>query len=78
MKRLSQMQGIIMGACIKSGIPYQILKPSVWRAKLGFKQGRGVKRDELKLQALIWVEEHLGLDLPEDQAEAICIGASYF
>lgn len=77
MKRLSQMQGIIMGACIAANLPYFILKPSVWRSGLGFEQGPKVKREELKVQAVNWVRENLGLNLPEDQAEAVCIGAAF-
>ena len=78
MKKLANMQGVIMGHCILADIPYLIYKPQVWRSKLGFKQGPKVKRDDLKVQAMRWATDYLGWEPQIDQAEAICIGAAYW
>lgn len=75
---LAQMQGVIIGKCIESGIPYHIYKAQEWRSRLYFQQGRYVKRNELKKQALEWVKRHYGFDPQEDEAEAVCIGAAYW
>ena len=48
--------------------------PSSWRAAIGIKTGRGVKRTSLKEQDIEFVKEHFGLDVNDDEADAICIG----
>ena len=58
--QLAQLQGAIISACEMFNIPYEILRPSEWRKTLGFKQGRQIKRPELKQQAIDYVAEHYG------------------
>lgn len=48
--------------------------PSSWRAAIGIKTGRGVKRTSLKEQDIEFVKEHFGLNVNDDEADAICIG----
>ena len=70
---LSRLQGMIIGYAEAHGIQTYILLPSQWRKALSYHQGPKVKREELKQQSLDYVKEHFGLDVCEDQAEAICI-----
>lgn len=71
--QLAQLQGAIIGACDIFGVHYEILKPTEWRKTLGFKQGRQVKRPELKQQAIDYVAEHYGEVVSSDEADAMCI-----
>lgn len=73
---LAQLQGVIIGTCLNNQIEFYIYPPSSWRKALSFKQGAGVKRADLKQQAMAYVRELTGRDEPEDVAEAICIGAA--
>lgn len=71
---LARLQGAILNYCYSNDIRTEILTPSQWRSKLQFHQGAGVKREELKQQAVDYVEKQLGIeDIDVDQAEAICI-----
>ncbi len=74
---LARLQGALIGYCRVNKIPYDILKPPNWRKALGFKQGQGIKRRELKKQAVEYVKGNYGLNLSEDVCEAICIGDAF-
>ena len=74
---LSRLQGAIIGCCRVNKISFDILKPSNWRKTLGFRQGQGIKRPELKKQAVEFVKNNYGLKLSEDVCEAICIGNAF-
>lgn len=74
---LARLQGAIIGYCLVHRIPYSILKPPNWRKALGFKQGKDVKRPELKKQAKEYVKSKYGLSLKEDVCEAVCIGDAF-
>lgn len=76
-KILARLQGAIIGYCTAHSIAIKIVEPSHWRSVLEFQQGRGVKREDLKWQALEYVRATYGLQLPEDMAEAVCIGAAH-
>lgn len=76
LKELAQLQGAIVGYCVTHEIDIHIIKPSEWRKELGFEQGRGIKRLELKQQCFKWVRENLGIEKSEDEVEAIGIGAA--
>ena len=73
LKKLARIQGIAIGFAAAHNIPLHILEPSRWRKALNYTQGRGVERKELKQQSLNFVKENFGVELPEDEAEAICI-----
>ena len=70
---LARLQGAILNYCYKKGIRTEILTPSQWRSKLQFRLGAGVKRDELKKQAMNYIAKEFGYEVDVDQAEAICI-----
>lgn len=74
--QLAQLQGAIIGACDIFGVHYEILKPTEWRKTLGFKQGRQVKRPELKQQAIDYVAEHYDEVVSSDEADAMCIATA--
>ena len=44
---------------------------------MGFRQGAGIKRPELKKQAIEYVMKKYGLKLCEDICEAICLGDAF-
>lgn len=75
---LSRLQGSIIGHCLNKNIPYIIYKPTTWRSILGFVQGRGIKRSELKQQAYDYIKTKYNINnMSEDTAEAMCIGSAY-
>lgn len=76
LKDLSQLQGVIIGYCLSHNIKYFIYTPSKWRTLLNFNIGKGVKRKDLKVQAIQYVLDNYNLNASEDEAEAICIGAA--
>ena len=74
---LGRLQGGIMMWCSIKNIPLRILTPTEWRKILDYKLGPKVPRDELKQQSMDYVKKNFGIkDIPEDQCEAICIGAA--
>jgi Holliday junction resolvasome RuvABC endonuclease subunit len=77
LKLLARIQGVAIGFCAAHNIPLHILAPSKWRSQLSFKQGRAVKRDELKRQSFDYVRKHFGFgNFSEDRCEAICINVA--
>lgn len=54
-----------------------LIYPSSWRAAIGIKTGRGIKRTTLKEKDIQFVKENYNLDVNDDEADAICIGYSY-
>ena len=74
---LSQLQGMIIGYLYEHDINVDSPLPTQWRHRLGFIQGKGVKREDLKTQSIKYVNEKFGIDTAsDDMAEAICIGAA--
>lgn len=51
-----------------------LIYPSSWRAAIGIKTGRGIKRTTLKEKDIQFVKENYNLDVNDDEADAICIG----
>lgn len=74
---LARLQGSIIQTCINNNIEYKIISPQEWRTKLDFITGRGCKREFLKNQAKLYVKIHYKETVSEDEADAICIAASY-
>ena len=73
LKLLARIQGVIIGFCAAHNIDTYIIEPSKWRSVLKFKIGSGVKRAELKAQAIKHVKDVYDLELSEDECEAVCI-----
>ena len=74
---LSELRGAIIGWCIGRDVQLVSYMPSSWRKMLGFKQGRGIQRKDVKKQAKDYVLSHYGLEVTEDEADAVCIGSAY-
>lgn len=70
---LARLQGFILGWCYVKNIRIEILGPTAWRKILEFDQGPKVKRERLKEQSLNYIKEKYNMDLPEDEAESMCI-----
>lgn len=75
--KLGNLQGHIMASAWRANIPFVSYLPATWRKKLSFRQGKGVKRSELKKMAVTLVEETYGMHVREDEAEAVAIGLAY-
>ena len=52
--------------------------PSSWRATLGIKNGRGIKRMTLKEADIEYVKNRYGITVNDDEADAICIGLAQY
>lgn len=70
---LAQMVGVIRGYCIQNNIKYKVYMPTEWRCLLQYKQGKSVKRPELKQQSINFAKKITEKILAEDVAEAIAI-----
>ena len=70
---LARLAGMIIGYAEAHNVNVHILLPSQWRKALGYSQGAKVKRKELKQQSINYVKNNFGLELSEDECEAICI-----
>ena len=73
---LARLAGMIIGYAEAHNVHVHILLPSQWRKVLGYSQGAKVKRQELKQQSIDYVKEHFGLNLLEDECEAIAEGVA--
>lgn len=56
-------------------LPYQIVSSNTWKSKLEIK---GQQRPEQKRNAQKWVLNTYDLKVTQDEADAICLGASTF
>jgi len=70
---LTRLQGVIYGYCILNDCEFNTIRPSEWRKLVDMNQSKK-KRDELKMQAINMVNELFGLNVSDDEAEAILIG----
>lgn len=59
-------------------IEIEYIYPSSWRASIGIKTGRGIKRTSLKQADIDFVKEKYNLDVNDDIADAICIGYAQY
>lgn len=71
---LARLAGMIIGYAEAHKVKVHIIKPSQWRSMLHFKQGAGVKREELKRQSINYVKKTYDIDASEDECEAIALG----
>lgn len=75
---LARLAGMILGYAEAHDVEVHVIPSSQWRSMLGFKLGAGVKRQELKQQSIDYVKETYGIEVPEDEAEAIALGAGAY
>ena len=77
-KMLSSIAGAVMYYASSHDIQFQLDLPSAWRKRIGLTQGRSVKRDVLKAEAIGAVQQEYGMDLTDDECESILIARSGF
>lgn len=70
---LTRLQGVIYAWCMNHGCEFNTIRPTSWRSTIGMKQGKNVKRDQLKEQSIKYVLDNYKLDVGDDEADAICI-----
>lgn len=73
---LARLAGMLVGYAEAHGIKTHTVEPSRWRSVLLYDQGPKVKRAELKQQSIDYVKENFGLELSEDECEAIAAGVA--
>lgn len=73
-KKLAQTQGALLTLFEEYNINYYIALATQWRKTCGIPEGRGRARSQLKAAAQAYVKEQFGIDVTEDEADAICIG----
>lgn len=78
LQKLSMISGAVMYYAKIHDIEFENPLPSQWRAVIGMEQSKKVKREILKLEAIKAVKQEYGLDVTDDEAEAILIGRSGF
>lgn len=71
---LTRLQGVIYGWAIMNNCEISTVRPSEWRKALNFNQGKNIKRENLKKQAIDYINDHYKILVSDDEAEAICIG----
>lgn len=77
-KMLSNIAGAVMYYATSHDIEFQFDLPSAWRKRIGLTQGRTVKRDVLKAEAIAAVKQEYGMNLTDDECESILIARSGF
>lgn len=76
--KLAYLSGGMSLYCLQRCIEFHNPTPTVWRSKVGIKNGRGVLRAEQKAQAIKAVKDWYGIDVGDDVAEATLIARSAF
>ncbi len=79
-KVLMWLQAAIVIAAfqIDQKIQCEFIGASSWRAALNIKQGRGIKRDQVKSSDVEYVKNKYNISVNDDEADAICIFDSYW
>ena len=67
--------GAIWGYCILNDIAIEPILPSEWRTVLDINKPKA-DRPEYKRRAIKYVKDNFGLDVSDDEADAICIGVA--
>ena len=76
--KLAYLSGGMSLYCIQKDIEFHNPRPAEWRATVGIKNGRGVLREEQKVQAIKAVKDWYGIDVGDDVAEATLLARSAF
>lgn len=71
---LTRLQGVIYAWCMNHECEFNTIRPTTWRKQLLFLQGKNIKRDQLKEQSVKYVFDNYGLNVGDDESDAICIG----
>jgi Holliday junction resolvasome RuvABC endonuclease subunit len=78
-KVLNWVQAAVVIAAfeINPKIEITYIQPSSWRAAVGIHTGRGIKRETLKQEDILYVKNKYGLTVGDDEADAIGILDAY-
>lgn len=76
--KLAYLSGGMSLYCIQNDIEFHNPTPTMWRAKVGIPNGRGVLRATQKATAIKAVKDWYGIDVGDDVAEAVLISRSAF
>ena len=72
-KILTRLQGVVYAWCFNNDCEFNTIRPTSWRKQLNFQQGKNVKREQLKIQSIEYIKNNYGLEVTDDEADAICI-----
>lgn len=78
MRILTRLQGVVYAWCLNNDCEFNTVTPTQWRKWIGFKQSKGIKRDELKAQSVKYILDNYGLSVTDDEADALCIADAVF
>ena len=76
--KLAYLSGGILMYCTQNNIEFNNPLPSEWRKVVGLAQGRGVKRETQKAEAIFAVKREYGIEVGDDEAESILLSRSAF
>lgn len=77
-QKLSNIAGAVMLYAATKNIEFQHVYPSEWRKTIGLQQSTQIKREVLKEEAVQAVKKEYGIDVTDDEAEALLIARSGF
>lgn len=76
-KLLTRVMGVSFAWSIQHNAEWHTLLPSQWRKLANMSQAKK-KRNELKQMSIDYVKELFGIDVNDDVADAISLGAAYY
>lgn len=77
-KLLSYLAGAIISWAADNQVEFRFQLPSEWRKRVEIVQGPKTPREKLKQEAIDMVKEKFGIDVTDDEAEAVLIAHSVF
>lgn len=77
-KLLSYLAGAIISWAADNQVEFRFQLPTEWRKRVKIVQGPKTPRDKLKQEAIDMVKEKFGIDVTDDEAEAVLIAHSVF
>jgi Holliday junction resolvasome RuvABC endonuclease subunit len=77
-QKLSNIAGAVMLYAATKNMEFQFVYPSEWRKKIGLSQSTQITREVLKEEAVQAVKKEYGMELTDDECEAILIARSGF
>lgn len=77
-KLLSYLAGAIISWAADNQVEFRFQLPSEWRKRVKIVQGPKTPREKLKQEAIDMVKEKFGIDVTDDEAEAVLIAHSVF
>lgn len=77
-KLLSYLAGAIISWAADNQVEFRFQLPSEWRKRVEIVQGPKTPREKLKQEAIDMVKERFGINVTDDEAEAVLIAHSVF